>query len=154
MFDTLRLATEDDIPALAVLVKEFYTRTPYATMTFDLGKVYETLLSMTADRAGKFLVLVTENDERRPVGFLIGVAQPLMFCSEDVATELAWWVDPAYRKSKRAMALHKAFEHWAKLKGCHSIVMSSVESDKALRVGALYRRSGYSQAETCFLKEI
>ncbi len=82
-------------------------------------------------------------------GFLAAEAGPHPFAGVTIATELAWWVEPAYRGAA-ALGMLGAYEEWARGAGCAAIHLAGLGGDPA--VSTVYRRRGYRPAETHFLK--
>lgn len=85
----------------------------------------------------------------RAEGLLLAVAFEHPFGPVRMAKETVWWIDPAHR-GRSAIAMLDHYEAWARGIGCSFVGMAGMGDDP--EVGKLYRRRGYSVAETCFLK--
>lgn len=148
---TLRLGRFEDIPAILELFREFYKTTPFAHLTYDEEKVKRTLLHGLPDRQNYVCLCSTENDI--PVGLLAGAKVDHTFISEPIATEIAMFITPAYRKGKRALEMLRAYEGWAKAVGCAEATLSRlIPSDDT--IGKLYLRLGYTEVEAAYRKTL
>lgn len=87
-------------------------------------------------------------------GVLAGQVTEVLFNEDRVATELIWWVEPAYRKSEASTKLLEAFEYWAEFRGCKYVQMVGLQNDYAKVLGRYYNRKGYINAENTFVKVI
>lgn len=74
------------------------------------------------------------------------------FSEEKVSSELALWLLPGYRKSRRFLDLVSAFEYWAKhiAKTNYAILSKTPLSDETERS---YQRLGYTSIENNYLKK-
>ena len=84
-------------------------------------------------------------------GVLMAAATEHPFGQVWVARETVWFIETAYR-GLSAVKMLDAYEVWARERGCEYIGMAGMGDDPA--VGTLYRRRGYSVAETHYLKAI
>jgi len=148
---TLKLAAEEDLITVVPMIRNFYETTPYSKLAFDEDGVRKKLQEMVSHKSGPCTVILSVKDEL-PVGFLIGVAQPLLFSSDLVAVEAGWWVEPEYRNSRRAFELHNAFLYWAKLRGCKAASMSTIHGEFSEQLEKLYTRKGYEKTEVNFMR--
>ncbi|UPJ65224.1 GNAT family N-acetyltransferase [Bradyrhizobium sp. 191] len=87
----------------------------------------------------------------RAEGILLAIAYEHKFGPVWLASETAWWIDPAHRGSS-AFAMLDAYEAWARGKGCRFAGMVAMGDDPV--IARLYERRGYRRAETHFLKAI
>ena len=67
------------------------------------------------------------------------------------ATELIWWIDPAYR-GRDALHMLIAYEAWAEEQGCSFVNMVGLGSDPL--PANFYERRGYIAAERHYMKPI
>lgn len=144
---TVRLATIEDFPAVCSMAREFHSCTEYRHIEFDEASCF-LLFKSALDQGMCFL---SEGDEI--TGFIIGMVFgcPLNQMVK-MASELAWWVRPAYRKTSAGVKLLKALESSAKENGAVSLTMICLESINPEEVQGIYERMGYSQAERAFLR--
>jgi hypothetical protein len=70
-----------------------------------------------------------------------------------VASELAFWLLPGYRKSRRVIDLVAAFEYWAKSIAKVSFVILS-QTPLQDCTERSYKRLGYTNIENNYLKKI
>jgi GNAT superfamily N-acetyltransferase len=143
----MHLCKEEDIPHLIRMVTSFAALYPFPFEPDEL-KIEAVIRRLMKDG----IVIVAEDSERsRPaVGFIMGGLSEFIYNTEIVATELTWWVDEEYRKSRIGLALFNAFEEWAHSQGATIIQMSSAGSD----MKDWYIRRGYTPSEASFYKRI
>jgi GNAT superfamily N-acetyltransferase len=144
----MRLAREDDRPALLDMVKKFITYTPYSHYPVVDDKINE-LITGCLDYT-KNIIFVYTTDEDQPVGMLAATSTQFLFNRELIASEMAWWVEPSYR-GRGGRLLKTAFEHWARHIGAKYSHMSSLDTPL---VNALLERDGYRKTECTFVKEL
>jgi GNAT superfamily N-acetyltransferase len=82
---------------------------------------------------------------------LLASSQDHPFAAVRYATETVWWVAPEAR-GQFAVAMLTAYEAWAVGQGCAFAGMAALASFP--RAGVIYRRAGYREAETHFLKPL
>ena len=84
-------------------------------------------------------------------GVLLASSQDHPFAPIRYACETAWWIAPEARGQGAAEML-AAYEAWAVEQGCAFAGMAALASFP--RAGTIYRRRGYREAETHFLKPL
>lgn len=84
-------------------------------------------------------------------GILLASCQDHPFADVRFATETVWWVAPEAR-GKFAGEMLAAYEAWAIEQGCAFAGMAALATFP--RAGTIYRRRGYREAETHFLKPL
>lgn len=84
-------------------------------------------------------------------GALIAEAGAHPFGPFKVASEVMWWIEPAYRGAGAASMLAH-YEAWARERGCVLAHLVGLGGDPA--IGIFYQRHGYSAAERHFLKTL
>ena len=97
------------------------------------------------------LCLVLSSDGCPAQGVLVAAASEHHFAPVRIATEIMWWIEPAFR-GRAALDMLAAYEEWAADQGCDFVHMAGLGADPA--VSALYRRRGYRAAETHFMKPL
>lgn len=135
---TPKFATEDDIPAIFELVKDFVAYSPYSDIGADeaalLDKLYECL-----DHG----CLITNG-----TGFIAGVLSPLFIKpSVSVVHELAWWAPEGGGAKLRSM-----LEEWGRSKGAHMTRMTSLNNEKGAEVASNLVSNGYTPIEIAYIK--
>lgn len=96
----------------------------------------------------RLLALVAGNPAQ---GVLLASSQDHPFAAVRYATETAWWVAPEAR-GQFAGKMLAAYEAWASEQGCAFAGMAALASFP--RAGLIYRRAGYREIETHFLKPL
>lgn len=148
----LRLATLDDIPILLNLAKNFHKVSPYRGMRFNTQKGKDFLASVITGPKSEGVILVALKDTK-PIGMLIGWAAEPVFTSNKVATELCWWVEEEYRKTRGALLLYNAYEDWAARVGCSHIQGAYLSGWRA-DLHDFFKKRGYIQVESSYLKTL
>lgn len=144
----LRLAALTDTDRLVEMTRKFISLSPYAHYPVDDDKIRE-LVSQCLDYT-KNIIFIYATDEGEPQGMLAATTNEFLFNRERIASEMAWWVEPAYR-GRGGTLLKAAFEHWARHMGCTLASMSSLDT---LAVRKVLSRSGYRKTEDTFVKEL
>lgn len=133
-----KFATEDDIPVIFELVKDFVAYSPYSDIGADeaalLDKLYECL-----DRG----CLITNG-----TGFIAGILSPLFIKpSVSVVHELAWWAPNGGGAEMRSM-----LESWGRERGAHMARMTALNDSKSPDVTHNLVSNGYHPVEIAFVK--
>lgn len=84
-------------------------------------------------------------------GMLLASCQEHPFAALRYATETVWWIAPEARGQFAAEML-ATYEAWAMEQGCAFAGMAALASFP--RAGTIYRRRGYREAETHYLKPL
>ena len=145
---TVRKATLEDKLDIAFLVKQFNKECKYP-FKVNTDKVFNSLDQII--NHPDFIVLVAEEDGDVGGMFIGGVTAPL-FSEDIVSTELAWYMQPEYRKGRSGMEMLKQYEEWSKSKGCKFVTM--IDIDPYNNLESLYTRKGYKVTEKTYVKEI
>jgi len=148
----IRDATKEDYPAIEGHAKRFWEETYH----YKQGLPYEdgsAILYMDI-AYNQGLLFVSEVDGK-VVGFTAGAAAPLLGNSSTMSgSEIAWWVDPAYRNSSEGLDLLRALEKGAKELGCSYWNMVSMQSSMPEYIERVYKKMGYEHSETTYQKDI
>ena len=151
---SLRLAEIKDTEIVTELLLDFHRASPYRGLVADPSRV-KNLVQQTifADRS-RNIVILWDNEFHQTVGMIIGQAAEFSITGDLIASELAWYVHPGFRKTSAGKELLEAYEFWATKIGCRFIQTVAL-NDRTLPVlKRHYERNGYEMFETCFLKEI
>ena len=149
---TLRLATEEDIPAIKRMSYLFYDHSPYSSFEIDDEKVTALTTDILKDKTKNIVILSCQPD---PVGMIVGLSNEFMFNRKKIAMELLWWMDPEYRKSRDAIKLVEAYEYWATNVAKADIVqLSLLTTEQAPQIEKFYSRRGYKLSEKSFFKKV
>lgn len=144
----LRMATIDDLPALAVLGHEMHANSSYAPMDYDPERLKETI----ADLINKSqFVVVAEGTNGEVIGAMLGVTAQSLFGRDMVANDIALFVAGGSRGGMAAVKMAKAFVTWAKLAGAKQIRPGVSTGDE--RAEKLYERMGFTRCGACFVME-
>lgn len=142
---TVRKATLEDLPVVLELAHEFFVSSQYAEYEAKPERLEE-LFTFVLDKG---IVLLAE-DQAGVAGFLVLVPVPNLFTGELYAEELAWFVRPRARGSRAALRLMDAGALWCRQSSLASWRM--VAPTDSPTVASYYRRLGFSEVETTFIK--
>lgn len=145
---TIREATLADGPTIIELARHFHADTAYRSVITFEQQPLERLLPLVLEQG---VILLAEMEPGRAVGMLVLVALEHPYTGERFADELAWWVEPELRSGLVGPKLLRAGEAWAQAKKCAILKMIAPAGS---RVGVYYRRLGYQEVETTFVKEL
>lgn len=144
---TPRLAEPSDRLAIVRLLKDAHKAAslpvpfsaPHALALVDRHMCSRELLALVCGPSGA------------PVGVLLAASQEHPFAPIRYAAETVWWIAPEARGQGAAEML-AFYEAWATEQGCAFAGMAALASFP--RAGVIYRRRGYREAETHFLKPL
>jgi GNAT superfamily N-acetyltransferase len=149
---SVREATPEDLPRLMVLAKEFYEASPYNGKTLlDPNKLRRTIQVLINCESEVGTIFVAE-DETGVHGMLACMGVETFFSSDQVATEVMWWITPSHRGSGMAQRLMEAYESWAKYHGYPVVQMVLLEALKGSSVDKYYTKKGYELTEKAYIK--
>ena len=148
---SIRDADYDDIPAVADLAKQFFIETRLSMLggilddrmvedlTADLIYMDDGMVKVGIDNSGRIVGIVS--------GILIG---HMLFAGPKVAQEPMWYVLPDHRNSKLGLKLLKAYEDWARDRGCKHCIVDCLDPS----IEGLISKLGYKAMERKFIKEL
>lgn len=139
----IRLATIADRVPMVMLLRDahaagglpFAFSAAHAMALVDRHLAEPSLLALVCDGAG----------------VLLASAQEHPFAAVRYAMETVWWIAPEAR-GRFAVQMLAAYESWATEQGCAFAGMAALASFP--RAGIIYRRAGFREAETHFLKPL
>jgi GNAT superfamily N-acetyltransferase len=138
----LREANVSDAETIIKMLFEFAASSPYTNLV-DAYRIGQLVGSFIFDEDK--LAVVCEDK-----GMLLGMTMPFLWGTKRTATEMAWWVDPKWRKGGLGTELIGYFHTWAEKKGCAAITLTSLDNS----VDKLYDRLGFKLCEQTYIKEI
>lgn len=144
----LRLATMDDLPALAVLGREMHDTSSYAGMDYDADRLKKTITELM--NKSQFVV-VAEGTNGELIGGMLGMCTQSWFGRDMVANDLALFVTRDERGGMAAVKLIKAFVQWAKLAGAKQIRPGVTTGHE--RAEKLFERLGFARCGASFVME-
>lgn len=142
----VRRARPDDKMRVLMMARSFQAasglpipfKADYASLLFDALLTNPTMLCIVLDDNG-------------PQGVLAAQTGTLPLAPIKAASELIWWIEPAYR-GRAAKQMLDAYEAWAKEQGCAFVNMIGLGADPI--TSRLYERRGYIAAERHFMKPL
>ena len=140
------MATADDRIAIVRLLRDAHTA---AALPFPFSAPHA--LNLADRHIGEPHLLALVCGYGQPSGVLLASAQDHPFAAIRYATETVWWIAPEAR-GQAASAMLQVYEEWAAGQGCSFAGMAALASFP--RAGTIYRRRGYREAETHFLKPL
>lgn len=138
-----------NLPRLAVCAHEFAASTKYVK-NFNFERFCEVWKSFIEHGAGIILVLI--DGDYSIVGMLGGLAIPEPYSGDLGASEMFWFVRDGHRGG--GLSLYRAFEAWAREKGCVQIRMAGLSDSMPEKMDKIYRRLGFEPCERQYVKEL
>lgn len=148
---TLRLATKEDYGDILRMAKNFHRESPYSSLEFSEDASKELFEQYLAGDKTRLIIIVSEMDSK-PRGMVIGLSSSPLFSRDKMSTEIAWWMDHEYRKTRDSLLLISAYEDWSKRVG--SKITQVAMLDDVTDLSSFYRKHGFKQAERSFIKEV
>lgn len=148
----IRHYTEEDIPAIYTMARNFAEASNLGgRIDFNDDDLLRFLDGWQQYDTAIILVCEVENEV---VGFIAGSLMP-HFLNKDciIANEMAWWVNPGYRKGLGKKLL-QAFESWARDNNASRIVVSSTIDPENSFLDAFYKKYGYMVSEISYMKSL
>jgi GNAT superfamily N-acetyltransferase len=109
------------------------------------------LAAMVIDKGVIFVAQDGEQVEAPLVGMIAGVPLEELIARTPMFDEMVWWVEPDYRKGSAGPRLLQAVENWSRQKGLRLLKMVAPAGSG---VGSYYKRLGYQEVETSFVKRL
>lgn len=144
----LRLATHDDLPAIAALGRVMHEESSYAPMDYNVDRVKETISDLM--NKSQFVV-VAEDTNGDVIGGMAGMVTQSWFGEDMVANDLALFIHPNHRGGMLVVRLVKHFATWARLAGAKQIRPGVTTGSSAAE--ALYQRLGFARVGAVFCME-
>lgn len=146
----IRLATLDDITAMLVMAELFWQTTDYKD-DFCPEHVLKQLYFCITDSANGIAIVTEVNDTI--IGFGCCVIGPLLVNPNVyLATEIAWWLQPEYRKGRVGLHMLSFMENVARERQVKYFNMISMECSMPEQVARIYMSQGYKLNEKLFTK--
>ena len=150
---SLKIPTEEDIPIIYEMCLKFIDESPYREYPRDEHKILSLIASFLSNQKERICILGISNGI--PIGIIAGSLSQALFSQQQVASEVMWWVDPEHRgKTRAALELLGAFEHWAKLVGASFIQMQSLTNEYEIPLERFFTAKGYRPKEIAYVKEL
>lgn len=123
---SLKLATEKDGLAVAVLFKELHDYSVYnGVVDYKPEDVAAIVAKLSKDPNTGVTILL--EDEGRLIGAIIcSTMQQVFNQSEKTAVELGFWITPSKRTPASLKKLLQAYRYWAKRVGCTTILQGKL----------------------------
>lgn len=139
----IRKATAQDIPALVALGSRMHAESPrFSKLRFSPEKLTDTLTDIEANPLGFIWLGEVDGDV---AGVMVGLIYEHWCSTDAVSTDLALYVEPAYRGSMLAARLINRYKQWAKVNGAVLLqvgVSTGVETEQTAR---LYEAMGFKR---------
>lgn len=149
---TVRRATVEDFPQIAVLGERFWHTTTLANFANFDQESFITSLGVIYDSGG--LIAVAEEGDVIQ-GAIIAIIEPWVFnlhCS--VVSEIGWYVSPECRKKGCGLQLLEALHAWAKDQGANIVIMASTQGPRRAIAKKIYERRGYTHVDDIYIREV
>lgn len=139
----LRIGTLEDLEVIKTYSYNFLSTISYP---YDKDTIESLIKDIVLGDPLKHICILSDK------GMIAGVANPFIFDRNiNMATEVAWWIEPEARFNGLGQELLGAFEYWAKEKAnCKLITMVSLTDELA----KFYEKNGYKLFERAYMKEL
>jgi GNAT superfamily N-acetyltransferase len=141
------LALEEDLEAVETMARHFLAETFYG----QLLEANDQALRRLVWRVWRSGAIFVAKDDAACVGFIALLVVEHPVSAQLYAEEMAWWVEPAYRKGRIGDSLLACAEGWA-LQYAGGILKMVAPSGS--RVGTYYHHLGYQEVETSYIKRL
>jgi len=149
---TIRDANHSDILDITIAAKLFSKETNHPALnTINPNKVAATLQQLLDSDVGLVKVACFNKEI---IGAIAGVVSELPINDLVVAQELMLWLDPSHRNGKTAPKLIDGYVEWASKKGCDFVRLSALDGILSGKAGILFKRKGFKEIETAYIKEL
>lgn len=129
----IRFATINDIPVFVELGKQVHKTTRFKQYGYNEEKMAKQLRAIVDDVKSTHCFFVAENDNKEPVGWLLGCIESHLFSEHAIASVINYGVVPNKRMSGAGLRLLTAFRKWAENRGAVELnagVNSGIDLDK------------------------
>ena len=142
----IRLATEFDITAILDMAQEFWVHTQFSE-PFDRDHT-RGMVEMSISQG-----LMVVADDGEVFGFISAIKSPLLGSPfAQMATELAWWVNPAKRGKMVGVNLIRFLERLCIEQEVRYLNLAFMETSMPKQVEKMYLKLGYTLQETVYTK--
>jgi len=149
---TIRDANHSDILDITIAAKMFSKETNHPALnTINPNKVANSLQQLIDSELGLVKVACFNNEI---VGAIAGVVTELPINDLVISQELMLWLDPSHRNGKTAPKLIDAYVAWSTKMGCDFARLSALDAVLEGRAGVLFKRKGFVEIETAYIKEL
>lgn len=144
----IRQATIEDLPGMEAAAREFLGESRFFG-PFEMGRFVALWSQLIGSGMG--VIFILENDGAL-VGCIGGVATPEPYSADLAASEFFWSVMESHRGG--GLHLYRAFEAWARAKGCQQIRLCHMLDSMPEKLSHVYRRLGFEPAEVHYVKSL
>lgn len=146
---TLRLARPEDEERLVEMASAFQAMSPYRSLEFSPAACSRLFKAYLEGDKTELIVIISEQDgEAR--GMVIGMCSSPLFSDDKMATEIAWWMDEDYRKTRDSLLLIEAYQEWARRVDAKVIQCAMLPDVTDL--SRFYEKQGMTRAEVSYIR--
>lgn len=147
----IRPAVHADIQSLLGLCERMFNESAYAQVCEYSPEKMVHLLNLMVDTPDEYFLYVAEKDGTI-IGMYLGLLTEYYFSKDQMAVDLALYVDREKRGGLAAVRLVQAFEDWAFERGAKEIVPATSTQVAPERTAQLYHLLGYEVVGNLFKK--
>jgi GNAT superfamily N-acetyltransferase len=144
----LRVAKPEDFDIVYDMALKFINQTVYKEYLNE--EVFKPLVKTFVEGSPDSIGIVAMDGDK-PVGMIGGMVNYFIFGGVKLCSEVAWWVEPEYRKTGVGKDLIDALEYWAKNIDCRFVTLSALDKDYLPK---FYEKIGYDFAEISYMKKV
>lgn len=145
----IRVATAKDADVIYDMCLKFVNQTVYKEYLNE--EVFKPFVQSFVDGSNPERIGFIAKDGDTPIGMIGGMVNYFIFGGIKMCSEIAWWVEPEYRKTGIGKELIEALEYWANKIDCKFVTMSALDQDYLPK---FYGKLGYDFAEISMMKRI
>jgi N-acetylglutamate synthase-like GNAT family acetyltransferase len=145
----IRLCTQEDFPGVAQLIEEFHQESIAA---YGLQCDKELIQQGIEKHYKETIVMVKNSGSNEVIGVISGQIVEYQVQKQRIFQELVWFVSKPYRRY--GLKLLHELEHQCKEAGIKMIIMVAISNDKKEQLDRFYKRTGYTELETHYIKVI
>ncbi len=152
----IRLIGQEDVEDVLGLMLMAQDGSPYKDLPVDLDQLKSNISSWVNGTGGTWCILAKEEGTDCSAGLLLFnvTSQNQIMPGIKISAELLFYVDEPYRSTSAAKDLKKAYELNASEVLCDMVSMGSHSNEYAPRLDKWYTKSGYTVAETQYIKKV
>lgn len=147
----IRLATLDDVQSIASLGVLFHSEHPLSTIIpYNHAHIVQVTSGLIMSDSACVYVYDTPQGI---VGMIAGILTPVLFNpTQQVVSEIVWYVHPTYRKGSTGIRLLNSLEQWAQSTSAVGIVMNAHSNFPG--IARIYDARGYTPHEISYVKAL
>lgn len=147
----LKIIERQDLERFVELCRNFHQHSPYTAHKFDPSVVIEMANTIIDSNKMESVAILLMDDNDVAQGMIVGVSSSLPFSKDKIGLELVWWVEEAYRGTRKSIEMALAYKDWTKRIGCSLVQMSMLTNTNTDKIDKMYNKLGLHLSEQSYL---